>query len=109
MNIKLKVLRGILAESIDQIDAGNSNKTEEELDEIISSMTNINRGIKRISKRYACEKILHCSPSTFSNYLELGLIPPGHKEVGFTELSWSEKDFDDATIYRIKEYQNKHR
>ena len=53
MNIKLKVLRGILAESIDQIDAGNSNKTEEELDEIISSMTNINRGIKRISKLLA--------------------------------------------------------
>ena len=103
------MLRNILAESIDQIDAGNSNKTEEELDEIISSMTKINRGIKRISKRYACEKILHCSPSTFTNYLELGLIPPGHKEVGFTELSWSEKDFDDATLYRIKEYQNKHR
>lgn len=109
MNIKLKLLRSILAESIDQIDAGNSNKTEEELDEIISSMTKINRGIKRISKRYACEKILHCSPSTFANYLELGLIPPGHKDVGFNELAWSEKDFDEATLYRIKEYQNKHR
>lgn len=109
MNVKLRILRALLSEGIENIDAGNSNKTEEELEELIQDMTKINRGIKRISKRYACEKILHCSPSTFANYLELGLIPPGHKEVGFTELSWSEKDFDDATLYRIKEYQNKHR
>lgn len=52
------------------------------------------RGIKRISKREACERILHCSPSSFDNYIKLGLIPRGHKEYGFKELSWSEKDFD---------------
>lgn len=91
------------------IDAGNTNHNEEELDEIIKDLTKLNRGIKRISKREACERILHCSPSTFDNYLKLGLIPPGHKEYGFKELSWSEKDFDEATLYRIKDYRDKHK
>lgn len=93
INHRLRVLRGLLEECINNIDAGNSNHSEEELDSIIKDLTKLNRGIKRISKREACERILHCSPSTFDNYLKLGLIPPGHKEYGFKELSWSEKDF----------------
>lgn len=109
INIKLRVLRGLLEECINNIDAGNSNHNEEELDSIIKDLTKLNRGIKRISKREACERILHCSPSTFDNYLKLGLIPPGHKEYGFKELSWSEKDFDEATLYRIKDYRDKHK
>lgn len=109
ISIKLRVLRGLLEECINNIDAGNSNHNEEELDEIIKDLTKLNRGIKRISKREACERILHCSQSTFDNYLKIGLIPPGHKEYGFKELSWSEKDFDEATLYRIKDYRDKHK
>lgn len=109
INHRLRVLRGLLEECINNIDAGNSNHSEEELDSIIKDLTKLNRGIKRISKREACERILHCSPSTFDNYLKLGLIPPGHKEYGFKELSWSEKDFDEATLYRIKDYKDKHK
>ena len=108
LNSKIRIIRELLVESINKIDTGNSNNSEEELDEIIKDLTKLNRGIKRISKRYACEKILHCSSSTFDNYLKLGLIPPGHKEYSFKELSWSEKDFDEATLYRIKKYRDKH-
>lgn len=86
MNVKIRLLRGLLEEAINNIDAGNSNHTEEELNAIIDDLTKLNRGIKRISKTYACEKILHCSPSTFDTYVKLGIIPPGHKEVGFKEL-----------------------
>ena len=103
INHRLRVLRGLLEECINNIDAGNSNHSEEELDSIIKDLTKLNRGIKRISKREACERILHCSPSTFDNYLKLG------KEYGFKELSWSEKDFDEATLYRIKDYRDKHK
>lgn len=60
----LLVARSYVKE-IKRIDAGNSNHTEEELNAIIDDLTKLNRGIKRISKTYACEKILHCSPSTF--------------------------------------------
>lgn len=105
INYRLRVLRGLLEECINNIDAGNSNHSEEELNSIIKDLTKLNRGIKRISKRYACDKILHCSLSTFDNYVKLGLIPPGHKEIGFKELSWSEKDFDEATMYKINKYK----
>ena len=107
--VKLNILKKLLQESIDNIDAGNSNFSEEELTNIIKDITKLNRGIKRISKREACERILHCSPSTFDNYLKLGLIPKGHKEYGFKELSWSEKDFDEAVMYRIKVYRETHK
>lgn len=106
-NVKLKILRKVLEEAINNIDAGNNNHSDDELDDIISSLTKLNRGIKRISKREACERILHCSPSTFDNYIKLGLIPRGHKEYGFKELNWSEKDFDKATLARIKKYKDK--
>lgn len=92
MNVKLKVLRKVLEEAINNIDAGNSNHSDDELDDIISSLTKLNRGIKRISKREACERILHCSPSTFDNYIKLGLIPRGHKEYGFKELKGAHFD-----------------
>lgn len=107
INVKLKILRKVLEEAINNIDAGNSNHSDDELDDIISSLTKLNRDIKRISKREACERILHCSPSTFDNYIKLGLIPRGHKEYGFKELNWSEKDFDKATLARIKKYKDK--
>lgn len=51
MNVKLKILRKVLEEAINNIDAGNSNHSDDELDDIISSLTKLNRGIKRISKR----------------------------------------------------------
>ena len=105
MDVRLRLLREQLIEAINNIDNGNSNYTGDELEVIIRDLTKLNRGIKRISKRYACDKILHCSSSTFDNYLKLGLIPPGHKEVGFKELSWSEKDFDEITLHKIGKYK----
>ena len=109
LSLKLKTIRALLVEAIEKIDSGNSNQSEEELEEIIKFMTKMNRGIKRISKYQACKDILHCSASTFDKYVALGLIPKGHKESGFKELSWSEDDFDEATLYRINEYKNKNR
>lgn len=108
MERRIRILRELLVEAISNIDKGNSNHTEDELYAIIKDLTKINRGIKRISKKEACEKILKCSPATFDNYVRIGLIPHGTKEVGFKELSWSAKDFDEATLYRIKEYKAKH-
>lgn len=97
----INILRRVLLEAVDNIDKGNSNHTEKEIDDLIKSLTKINKGIKRISKRYACDYILHCSSSTFDNYLKLGIIPKGKHELGFKELSWSEKDFEKAVKYRF--------
>lgn len=109
INVKLNIIKSLLENVIKNIDAGNSTSSEEELDVIIKDLVKLNKGIKRISKREACDRILHCSPSTFDNYLKIGLIPPGHKEIGFKELSWSENDFNEATLYRIKTYKDVHR
>lgn len=99
MNVKLKVLRKVLEEAIANIDAGNSNHSDDELDDIISSLTKLNRGIKRISKREACERILHCSPSSFDNYIKLGLIPRGHKEYGGGTIKINIPSFDKQLVF----------
>lgn len=39
MNIKLRIIRDLLEESIKNIDAGNSNHSADELDEIIKDLT----------------------------------------------------------------------
>ena len=69
--VKLSILKRLLQESINSINAGNNNYNENELDDIIKELTKLNRGIKRISKHEACERILHCSPSTFDNFDEM--------------------------------------
>ena len=74
MERRIRILRELLVEAISNIDKGNSNHTEDELDAIIKDLTKINRGIKRISKKEACEKILKCSTATFDNYVRIGLI-----------------------------------
>lgn len=91
-----------LQHSIENIDAGNSEITEEELVELVKLLATINKGGERISKTIACEKILHCSPSTFDNYVREGIIPPGRKVAGFKELSWTESDFIGIKLKRIR-------
>lgn len=102
MNVKIKLIRELLVTLIDSIDKGNSTENEEELDTVIETLTNLNKGIRRRSKRWLCDNILHCSESSFNNYLSLGLIPPGKKTYGFKELSWSESDMKDAIAYQRK-------
>lgn len=43
MNVKIRLLRGLLEEAIKNIDAGNSNHTEEELNAIIDDLTKLSR------------------------------------------------------------------
>lgn len=80
-----------------------SDKTinHENGEELVKTLSVLNKGVKRISKAYACEHILHCSPATFDNYVRAGIIPKGKKEIGFNELSWSLKDFDGVKLQRI--------
>lgn len=102
MNAKLKLLRQLLQKMIDDIDAGNSKDDDESINAAIDAISLLNNGIQRYSKRYLCDKVLHCSESCFNTYLSMGLIPPGYKEVGFKELRWSIKDMDAALKYRQK-------
>lgn len=76
-NCLLDVVKNQLQNAISNIDAGNSNLNEEEMEELVKTLSVLNKGVKRISKAYACEHILHCSPATFDNYVRAGIIPNG--------------------------------
>ena len=96
------------------INRGQKNKTplvpswlieeddDESINAAIDAVSLLNNGIQRYSKRYLCDKVLHCSESCFNTYLAMGLIPDGYKEIGFKELRWSIKDMDKALEYRRK-------
>lgn len=56
MSVLLKVLKKELQHSIENIDAGNSEITEEELVELVKLLATINKGGERITKTIACER-----------------------------------------------------
>ena len=88
----IKVLRNLLQQLIDDIDAGNSNvPNEEDLNEIINIIQRSNS--KQLSKIEAANYIGVCR-ATFDNYIKNGLIPKGTKRQGFKELSWNKIDLD---------------
>lgn len=103
MNPKISALRAVLKDSLDRIDAGNTNISEEHANAIISVLTTINKPEKGVSKAFACEHILHINSNKFNYLLSKGIIPPGKHDLGFHELSWSIADFDDALAYLSKD------
>lgn len=78
---------------VDDIDAGNSNITEDEANELINTLKELTDKEKRLSKYAAC-RYLNVSRATFDNYVREGKLPKGKHEIGFKELSWSKKDLD---------------
>lgn len=90
----LKVLKGHLLKVIDDIDAGNSNiSDEEELMKTIDVIKELTNKEKGLSKYKACQ-YLNISRATFDNYVRAGKIPRGVHEAGFKELRWYKKDLD---------------
>lgn len=90
----LRIIRSLLVKIVDDIDAGNSNITEEEAVKLIGTLKELSDKERRLSKYAACE-YLNVSRATFDNYVREGKLPKGKHEVGFKELSWSKKDLDE--------------
>ena len=89
----LKLIRKVLLDIVERIDAGNSNISEEEAIKAIQYLNNITNTEKRMSKYQACQ-YLNVSRATFDNYVRAGLIPKGKHQQGFKELGWYKKDLD---------------
>lgn len=87
------MIRKYLLKLVDDIDAGNSNLTEEESIELVNRLKELTDRQKRLSKYEAC-KYLNVSRATFDNYVREGKLPRGAKEAGFKELSWTIKELD---------------
>lgn len=64
-----KALVAILENTLENVNAGNTNITEEEASVIIDHLTMLNKGVATVSKAYACEHVLHITSNKF-DYLE---------------------------------------
>ena len=89
----LKVIKNLLQKIISDLDAGNSNITENEAIELAKVLQSYTDKTIRMSKYQACQ-YLNVSRATFDNYVRAGKLPRGKHEAGFKELSWSLKDLD---------------
>lgn len=89
----LKVIKELLLKIVDDIDAGNSNITNEEALELANTISVLANKDRRMSKYAACQ-YLNVSRATFDNYVREGKLPKGKHDIGFKELSWSRRDLD---------------
>lgn len=89
----LRVIRNLLLKIVDNIDAGNSNITENEAMELVRVLQSYTDKTIKMSKYQACQ-YLNISRATFDNYVREGRLPRGKKESGFKELFYTQKDLD---------------
>lgn len=89
----LKIIRTLLLNIIDGIDAGNSNITEDQAIEIIKVIKNYT-DTTQLYNRTQVAKYLHCSVQSFDLYRKEGKIPEGTKQVGGVR-QWTKQQLDD--------------
>ena len=87
----LQFIKKKLLGIVNDIDAGNSNATEEELIQAAKMLNELTRKDKPMSK-YQAYTYLNISRATFDNLVREGKIPRGRKVPGFKELMWQKKD-----------------
>ena len=75
---------------MDNIDAGNTNLSESEMNEVIDTLRKYNQQDNMISK-YQAYTYLNISRATFDRLVKDGKLPKGKKVAGFKELMWSER------------------
>lgn len=85
----LTIVRNLLKKILDDIDAGNSNITEDEEKQIIDVLTNITE--PRLSK-YQAMQYLNVSRATFDNLVREGKLPQGSRQAGFKEKFWKKSE-----------------
>lgn len=92
------LIKHLLETALGNLDAGNTNISEEEGLNLIESLQEIlypKPKFDAINTTQAC-KILGISQPTFRKYIHEGIIPEGVKISGFTERVW-----DKTTIRKI--------
>lgn len=89
----MSVIKSLLIKIIDDIDAGNSNLTEDEEIEVVKLLKKYTKKDKPLSKSQAYT-YLNISRATFDNLVKSGKLPQGKKQQGFKELHWFKKDLD---------------
>ena len=88
----LKVIKQLLLNIIQSIDAGNSNITEKEALEIIDVIKHYTDTTQYYNRTQAA-KYLNCSVQSFDLYRKEGKIPKGTKQAGGVR-QWTKKELD---------------
>lgn len=90
----LLVIKSILQQFIDNIDANNTNLSYEQQCDIIRILSNVDSGQDNEMNKTQAADYLGISRATFDNYVHDGFIPKG-KQIGkFKELRWYKSDLD---------------
>lgn len=85
MKNKLRLIKAILTQIINDIDAGNSNISEDQYEDILEQISFYSNVNAKLSK-YQAAKYLNISRATFDNYVKAGKLPRGRKQQGFKEI-----------------------
>lgn len=93
----LEVLKRHLLRIVDDIDSGNCNLSEEELEQTITLLQQFNTRTQYLNRTQAAEH-LHLSQRTFDRYVHDGIIPPGQHRRGDKQLFWSAADLDQVKL-----------
>lgn len=97
----IRLIRSLLQNCIDRIDAGNSNLSADEEIEVIEILKKYTNKDRKLSKYQAC-KYLNMSRATFDKYVREGKIPKGKKEAGFKEIFWNESELRALCLHKNK-------
>lgn len=89
----IRIIKDLLLKIISDIDAGNSNLTEDQAIEIIKVIKNYTDTTQYYNRTQAA-KYLHCSIQSFDLYRKEGKIPEGIKQAGGVR-QWTKKQLDD--------------
>ena len=90
----LYIIKKLLKLLIKDIDAGNSNLSEEDCIKIIGVIKDYIATDTEFSK-YQAYSYLNISRAKFDNLVKDGKLPKGRKVEGFKELRWKKKELDD--------------
>ena len=97
----ISVIRKQLVNIINNIDAGNSNLTEDEALSVMKAIAKYSRKDAPLSKSAACA-YLGIGRSKFDSLVRGGKLPSGKKLLGFKELHWVKRDLDKY----VREYKS---
>jgi hypothetical protein len=92
----IDTIKQLLLKIIGEIDAGNSNITDEDAFKITKMLQKYTRKDVPMSK-YQAYTYLNISRAMFDILVKQGKLPAGDKVEGFKELFWYKKDLDKYT------------
>lgn len=97
----LQLVKQLFLSIVDNIDAGNSNISEQDCIKIINVIKEYADTDEELSK-YQAYTYLNISRANFDNMVREGKLPKGKKIAGFKELRWSRKEIDEYVGRRSK-------